>query len=130
MHYVKQEEPGQIRVDLFVGCPELVHIGLRCRWTRQLDLYHENTVTERFLTKPNKSMYSQFPPRARQEDCNNSVSDPDPHSICLPDPDPAADEISSKSQKNSYYLKLLTNLKKNYLTYLNFRDKIYKKNLI
>jgi hypothetical protein len=32
---------------------------------------------------------------------NSSVSDPYPHSICLldPDPDPAADEISSKSQK-------------------------------
>jgi hypothetical protein len=28
-----------------------------------------------------------------------SVSDPDPHSICLLDPDPAADKISSKSQK-------------------------------
>ncbi len=36
-----------------------------------------------------------------------SVSDPDPHSICLLDPNPAAEEISSKSQKNSYYLELL-----------------------
>ncbi len=35
-----------------------------------------------------------------------SVSDPDPHSICLLDPDPAADEISSKNLKNSYYLEL------------------------
>ncbi len=37
---------------------------------------------------------------------SGSVSDPDPHSICLLDPDPAADEISSKTKKNSYYLEL------------------------
>jgi hypothetical protein len=39
-----------------------------------------------------------------------SVSDPDPHSICLldpnADPDPAADKISSKSQNNSCHLEL------------------------
>jgi hypothetical protein len=29
----------------------------------------------------------------------SSVLDPDPHLICLPGPDPAADEISSKSPK-------------------------------
>jgi hypothetical protein len=40
-----------------------------------------------------------------------SVSDPDPHGSALnclldPDPDPAADKISSKSQNNSYHLEL------------------------
>jgi hypothetical protein len=37
---------------------------------------------------------------------SSSVSDPDPHSICLLDPDPAADKISFKRPKNSYHLEL------------------------
>jgi hypothetical protein len=55
----------------------------------------------------------------------------DPHSICLldPDPDPAADEISSKSKKIHNIYSYLTNLKKNlsYGTYLNFIVQILKK---
>jgi hypothetical protein len=43
------------------------------------------------------------------------------------DPDPAADEISSKSKKKSYYLELFDYLEKNFdLTYLNFRVQILK----
>jgi hypothetical protein len=51
------------------------------------------------------------------------VSDPDP--ICLLYPDPAADEISSKSRKNSYHVEFFDKFEKIFLlAYLNFRVQI------
>jgi hypothetical protein len=60
------------------------------------------------MNNENKCHINGFLDKQRRQEklggCVVSVSDPD--SICLLDPDPAADKISFKSQKKSYYLNL------------------------
>jgi hypothetical protein len=73
-------------------------------------------VSTTFLNMP-LELTRFWPNEQWKKSVTNSVSDPDPHSICLLDPDPAADEINSKSQKKSYNLELFDYLKK-LLSYL------------